>query len=358
MLMNKDAGHHPELTERQLAILSALVRAYTQRPEPVSSKQIVEEYGLNVSSATVRNELVILEQLGMIKAPHTSAGRIPTEEGYRYFVQSILQQSGVGDDAPEETSIRAELDYTMQDVQKLARTAANVLARSTNAAALVTEPRSLASRFRHVQLISTYGHLVLMVLVLDGGDVLQQMLTLNGTVDQERLTQISNMINATCKDDTSDLIRQKARTRADVLEQEIMELMADVLRDATQNRNFAIHTYGFSNILPEFEDKSIGAQQALRILEGSPVFTDVISETIEKPDEPAVRVLVGGEGKYNDISHLGIVIGRYGTGQLTGAITVLGPTRMRYGRAISTVRYISTLMSAIMKDVYGSDERE
>jgi heat-inducible transcriptional repressor len=189
--MNRDANPSPELTDRQLYILSVLIQAYTDHPEPVSSKQLVDDYKLNVSSATVRNELALLEQLGMVRAPHTSAGRIPTEEGYRYFVRHLVTDNNLA--LPEQRIIRAEFDKIPRDLKQWVNTAAQVLASRTRTAALVTEPRSREATFKHMQLITTQGHLVLMVLVLEGGDVLQQMLTLAEVASQEQLSSIAAM---------------------------------------------------------------------------------------------------------------------------------------------------------------------
>ncbi|NJL93195.1 MAG: hypothetical protein HC915_05425 [Anaerolineae bacterium] len=119
------------------------------------------------------------------------------------------------------------------------------------------------------------------------------------------------------------------------------------------SREYAIYTSGFSDILNQFEG-SAGVQQALRALEGHSTLSSVIEETLEGHAAGEVRVVVGGDGRYNDLNQLSVVIGRYGTAQRMGAITVLGPTRMRYGQAISTVRYVATLLSGWLKDAYGN----
>lgn len=348
--MTKDAQDHAKLTERQLHILTALIRTYTQRPEPISSKQLVDENEtLGVSSATVRNELAVLEQLGMIRAPHTSAGRIPTEEGYRYFVQRMLQEDktlSLG----EQKSLRLEFEQATRDIQSWLHTAAGILAKRTQAAALVTEPRSRMPLFKHLQLINTHGHLVLMVLVLEGGEITQQMLALAEEVSQEDLTRLAAQLNNQIAEQTAEQVRQRARTTADTLTQEVMELVADALDEAAQGGSYVIHSTGFSDILPEFTEG--GAQQALRILEKSTLLTPLLSDVIGNENAP-VQVMVGGDGQFEDMSHISIVMGRYGTRDFAGAISVLGPTRMRYGRAISTVRYMATLMSAMIQDVYG-----
>lgn len=349
--MNTDAKPLPELTERQLHILGALIRAYIQRPEPVSSKQLVEDNDLSVSSATVRNELGVLEQLGMLRSPHTSAGRIPTEEGYRYYVQRLLTRQELS--PLDQLNIQAEFEQSARDIQKWIRTAASVLARSTHAAALVTEPRSRAVIFKHMQLIGMHGRLVLLVLVLEGGELSQQMLTLTEEVPQERLSQVAAFINDLGKGQNLAAMRQRLTTISDPLPQEVLELVLEVLSEAEQSSSLALHWYGLGDMLSQF-DEAERAQHAIRILDEKAIMQEVISEVIDN-DADQVRVMVGGDGRYETMRDLSLVISRYGTRNLAGTISVLGPTRMRYGRAISTVRYVSTLMSAMLQDVYGEE---
>lgn len=352
--MNIDATPLPNLTERQLGILTAVIQFYTESGEPVASKQLSEKTSLSVSSATIRNDLALLEQLGLIRAPHTSAGRVPTEQGYRYFVSSLLKKESVTISTSEQQQIRQEFDQSSQDLHKWLRTAASVLARQTNTAALVTAPRSPGVNFKHVQLIATHGHVVLMILVLEGGNVIQQMLTLQETPLQERLTQVSTLINTEYQGNTRATMASKAATVYDDLTQDILEIIVEIMADAEGGSTHTLHWYGFADLLNSFEENE-GAQQALRILDQQQLIQTVLSEVIED-HKPPLKVLIGGDGRFEGISELSIVVGRYGDSQLKGAISVLGPTRMRYGRVVSTVRYVSTLMSAMMHDVYGTPE--
>ncbi|HVU11685.1 MAG TPA: hypothetical protein VHD90_10415, partial [Phototrophicaceae bacterium] len=166
----------PELTRRQEEILSCIVRAYTDSPEPISSKYLVEKFNLSLSSATVRNEMAVLEDLGYIAAPHTSAGRIPTETGYRYFVKRLITTGEIS--TVEKSRISDRLKSIPLASEQWMLLAATMLARTSHVAALVTPPVAETSRFKHLELIAIQGRLVLMVLVLQGGAVHQQMLTL------------------------------------------------------------------------------------------------------------------------------------------------------------------------------------
>ena len=176
--MNIDETVLPELTRRQEEILTYIVRAYTESPEPVSSKYLVETFNLSFSSATIRNEMAVLEELGYITAPHTSAGRVPTESGYRYFVKRLITTGEIT--SIEKSHISDKLKTIPLASEQWMLLVATMLARTAHTAALVTPPVANLSRFKHLELIAIQGRLVLMVIVLDGGAVHQQMLDAGG----------------------------------------------------------------------------------------------------------------------------------------------------------------------------------
>lgn len=337
----------PVLTERQERILSLLVREYIRTGQPVGSKTLVEQSDLGVSSATVRNEMVMLEQKDLIFAPYTSAGRVPTQQGYRYFVHRLLREGGLS--AQERRRIAQEFEQAPADPEEWMQLAAMVLWRTSRAAALVTLPRAVENHFKHVELIGTQGRLVLMVLVLQGGTVQQQMLTLAEPVGQPTLSQTAQAINQGCAGLTAEQVRQRARRLPEELGREVGELVADAMAQANQQSVRDFYRYGLSESLAEFADHE--AQQIVRVLEEQSLLEGILRETLA-PDQPDVRVVVAGEGRWEDLSHLSMVLGRYGTPQARGALGVLGPTRMRYGRAISTVRYVANLMSGLIDDIY------
>jgi heat-inducible transcriptional repressor len=343
----------PDLTERQEYVLSLIVREYIRDPEPVGSKTLVERFELAVSSATVRNDMVALEQQGLIYAPHTSAGRVPTARGYRYFVQRLLGEVRLS--KQERLRIAQQFETATLNVEEWPRIAATVLSRAARTAALVTPPRATENRFKHLELISTHGRLVLMVLVLQGGSVQQQMLTLAEAVVQDVLSQTAQIINLTCAALTAEQVRSKTRNQPDELTREIGELVADAMRQLNQQAARDVYRYGLSENLPTFTDDE--AQQALRVLEEEGLLDRILGEMLAT-DQPDLQIVVAGEGRWENLSHLSMVLGRYGTPRARGALGVLGPTRMRYGRAISAVRYVASLMSDMLDDVYGESEGE
>jgi heat-inducible transcriptional repressor len=160
------------LTERQETILALIIHEYIDTAEPIGSKRVVDKYSLGVSSATVRNEMTALTGAGLLRQPHTSAGRIPTEKGYRYFVRRLLGESDLS--PSEKRLISHQFHQTKADADQWVRLAASVLAQHSRVASLVTAPRPDRAIFKHLELISTQARQVLLVLVLKGGDVRQQ----------------------------------------------------------------------------------------------------------------------------------------------------------------------------------------
>lgn len=346
--MVTDAATLPELTSRQEKILSFIVRTYTQKPEPISSKYIYETSDLGVSPATIRNEMVVLDELGYITAPHKSAGRIPTQDGYRYFVSRLLNTSGLSES--ERQYISEKFKSLPMVTEQWMRLAANVLARTAHTASLVTAPVAETTRFKHIQLIGIQGRLVLMVLVLHGGIVQQRMLNLSEPVPQETLQEAVNHINTVCADLYAHQIRMKS-VQLDLLEREVTELAAEVMEQADSTPSHVVYRDGLSEVINNFQSGE-GAQQAIRVFEER-AFLDLILNDLLQPLMDDVQVIVAGDGRMEEISQLSMVLSLYGVpGQMRGTIGVLGPTHINYGRAISTVRYVSNLMTNMMANLY------
>ncbi|MEO8607827.1 MAG: heat-inducible transcriptional repressor HrcA [Chloroflexota bacterium] len=346
--MTQDDAQLPELTKRQEDILSLIIRSFTQTPEPVSSKFLVENSSLNVSSATIRNEMAALEELGYIAAPHTSAGRVPTENGYRYFVKRLI--SVVDLSSTERTRIAEKFQGSPLATENWMRLAATILARTANSAALVTPPIAETSRFKHLELIAIQGRLVLMVLVLHGGAVHQQMLNLHEAVPQPQLSDVASRINALCEGLNSNELRMKG-VQLQLLEREVIDLAAELMERADTNQVRLIYRDGLSEIISTFQNNE-GAQQAVRVFEER-AFLNMILDEILTPNHNSVQVLIGGEGRWEELRHLSMVLSRYGIpGQVSGTVGVLGPTHINYGRAISTVRYVASLMTDALTTMY------
>jgi heat-inducible transcriptional repressor len=333
------------LTERQEYILGLLVRKYVESGEPVASKVLVEGFDLDVSSATVRNELAVLDRLGYLTQLHTSAGRIPTDLGYRYFVQRLLGEL----ELPQEDryTIRHQFHQARLELNQWMRLAAAVLAHTSRAASIVTAPRAVSSRFKHVQLISTQGRLVLMILVYTGGEVLQQMLTLAEPVPQVKLTAVAERLNALFENSAMDEIASLWHMVDDELGRDVAQLVLDSMARADRRVIGEIYRDGLANIM---DNK--GTRQAVRVLEEGPLLSSVLEEMLE-PGMTGVQVVIGGDGRWEELKECSMIVARYGQiNNLSGAVALLGPTRMPYGRNISAVRYVADLMSGLVHEYY------
>lgn len=349
-----DDNQLPDLTKRQEEILTCIVQAYSEKPEPISSKYLVDTFSLNISSATVRNEMSQLEEMGYIIAPHTSAGRIPTATGFRYFVRRLLQTRNL---SMTEQSLISERVGTLQTgMEQWMRRTATLLARTVQSASIVTPPISQTNTFKHVELISIQGRLALMVLVLNSGSVHQRMLTLAEPVPQDKLAEAAKRINEVCADFDARQVSLKS-INLPMLEREVAELAAELMEHADNNIVRVIYRDGLSKVIDNFSDEE-GAQQAIRVLEEHNVLNALVNELLEtlpanKLDEGDVQVVIAGNGRYDDLSHLSMILSRYGEpDKMSGAIGVLGPTHINYGRAISTVRYVSNLMTNVLSSLY------
>ncbi|MFZ5923415.1 MAG: heat-inducible transcriptional repressor HrcA [Chloroflexota bacterium] len=343
-----------ELTERQKTLLMLVIRDYIETAQPIGSKALVARYHLDLSPATIRNEMAALTEMGYLRQPHTSAGRVPTEEGYRYFVGQMMHKADLPDTVRH--TISHQFYQSRQDVDHWMNLAASVLAHQSQALSLVTAPRVEQARFKHLELISTQGRQVLMVLVMVGGEVSQQILTLAEPVPQERLSQAAARLNQILSNrDVEGVASVSART--DALEQDILTLLQQDMRRIGEQSPGEIYTDGLTNVLaePEFTD-SDDARRALRLFEERSMLQDLLSNTVMKSSVGGVQVLIGGEGTWEELRQCSVVLARYGVpGLATGTLGVLGPMRMAYARTIPTVRFVAGLLSDLVSDTMGGE---
>lgn len=338
-----------KLTDRQKLILTLIIHEHTRSAQPVGSKTLVDKYNLAMSSATVRNEMGELTEYNLLRQPHTSAGRVPTEEGYRYFVGNLLQKSGL----PTNTrrTITHQFYQTRQDLEQWLRLAASVLANQSQAASLVTAPHSEKAIFKHLELIATRGRQVLMVLVLMGGEIRQQFITLANHVAQEQLSQIANQLSDLCIHYDADRL-SRLRGQLDPLGQDILEILVHEMAQIEESTTGEIYLDGMTNVLsePEFSE-SDDARQALRIFEERSLLENLLASTVMNTDVGGIHVLIGGEGTWEELRRCSLILARYGDpNTLTGSVGVLGPIRMPYDRTISTVRFVANVLSDLVSE--------
>lgn len=340
------------LSDRQQLVLRLIVQEYIKSAIAVSSKSIITDYQVGVSSATIRNEMAALEEMGYLTQPHTSAGRVPTELGYRYFVEKLMDQTDLSLD--EQRMIRHQFHQSRLDLDQWLRLSAAILAHTSHNASLVTAPKSARCYLKHLELISIRDDLVLLILVLQGGTLKQQILTFDTPIDQAELGPIGRQLTTLWEGLNASEIAATSTTLTGITAQ-VREMVIETMRRIDSRLSSDVYHDGLLNSLhqPEFKN-SEGVQQLVRALEERRLVDQLVGEALQRG---GVQIIIGGEGKWEELSEVSIVLARYGIDDtVAGAMGVLGPVRMAYGRTVSIVRYVSQLMSDLIGDLYGTSK--
>lgn len=340
------------LTPRRQLILGVVVRYYIETAMPVSSRTVSQHPDLDVSPATVRNEMAYLEEHGYLTHPHTSAGRVPTEKGYRYFVEQLMGDVRLS--AEERRMIEHQFYQAQLGLDQWMRLAATVLAHTARGAAVVAPPRVHRCRFKHIEMISTHGANVLLILVLQEGLIKQQMLTLARTFTQEDLSRVSHWLNDVFAGLGSNEIRQQIGALPE-FEREIGTLVGKLMSEIDSQVE-PVYRDGLVNVLsqPEFADSGKAVAQVFSA--GGPLDVMLGDMLSMASDRGSVQIVIGGEGQRHELSNYSLVLSSYGVnGYATGALGVMGPLRMHYARTVSVVRFVSQLLSNLVFDMYGGD---
>lgn len=343
-----------ELSDRCQLILKLAIQEYIESTKPVASETLVRKYGLIFSPATVRNELAHLEEAGLLTHLHTSAGRVPTDAGYRYFVENLMERTGLS--APEQRTIQHQFYQVRGELDQWMYLAAAVLARSTQNAAVVTPPRAYEARVKHLELIGIHDAIVLLVLVLHDGTIKQQTLNHEGVVSQDELSHSALRLNKLMEDARIVRVEQLASDAIEPplkgLERTVIDAVARAMRQREGQVNEQLHHDGLLEMLsqPEF-DKVDRVRALLAILEDGTGLGPLIPQALASD---GVQVVIGGEHGRDNMREYSVILSRYGyADEVAGVVGLIGPTRMAYPRSISTVRYISTVMSELLAELYG-----
>lgn len=341
------------LTDRQRVILRIIIQEFIVTAAPVSSETLVNKYRLPYSSATVRNEMADLEQAGYISHPHTSAGRIPSDLGYRYYVEHLMERNG-GLSQVEQHTIQHQFYQIQLEFTEWLRLAASVTARTAHNAALVSTPRVYDNRLKYVQLVGVQERVALLVIVTQDGAIKEQMLNLDEAVTQSELTQVTNRLNTLLSN--LNWVKMEARIKdwPEDLNKVIASRMIETFKSLDRYKDAQIYRDGLVNILSQPEFSDIGrVRQVVQVIETGHAITNIIPEVLSS-DGNAVQVIIGGDNRFDDLRLLSVVLARYGIdGQMAGVVGIVGPTRMEYNRSISTVQYIASLLSGLVSERRG-----
>jgi heat-inducible transcriptional repressor len=334
------------LSERRASLLNLIVQDYVDTAQPVGSKALGSKHGLDVSPATIRIEMARLEEDGFINQPHTSAGRVPSDKGYRYYVETLMSEESLP--WAEREMIRHQFHQAERAMEQWFQLAAAVLAHSVSNFAVVTSPRSKETRLRHVQLVPLQEMSALCVVVLNEARIRQQVLGFREPVDQTELTAVANKINErysglsaseirAAPRPESELEQATVRVASDLMDQESIAL-GDVFRD------------GVREVLsqPEFA-RSERILELIDVLEQRTLSSAI---PVRELSEDGISVVIGSENRHEAMRECSIVVARYGQdGGPSGVVAVLGPTRMRYSRTIPTVRFLSSVLGDLVAQI-------
>ena len=332
------------LDPRKQKILKAVVSDYTITGVPVGSQVLASKYSLSLSSATIRNELADLVLSGYLLQPHTSAGRIPTDRGYRYFVDFLMETETAP--AGVRRAVRSGFDDAGPELEAVLERAAMVLAQITENVSLVTAPEASEARLKHIDLVSLEPQSVLIILVLEGNLLKQQVVNLDRPTSQEDLSRMAAMLNRKVRGHTAqELSARLTELAADRGEQRrILERILESIKSHPSQRQTVVLHDGVRNLLRQPEFTQAGRpEELLELIEQGAQLAGILQQV---PFEKEVEVIIGRENTSSELRECSLVLTTYRVAdRLRGTIGVIGPTRMRYGQVVARVRLVSQAAS-------------
>jgi heat-inducible transcriptional repressor len=341
---------------RTQAILRAVIEEYVTTATPVGSQALVDRYGLGVSSATVRSILAELEANGLLTHPHTSAGRIPTDEGYRFYVEAIAE--AVPLPAVEQLMIRHQFGQVEFASEHWFRLAATTLASVTRAAGLATPAKPRDAHIRRIDLVAINEHMASLILVLREGAIKQALVTVDGddAIDQVTLNAVAGLLNERLVDMTARRAENRLALldegdRVHALAKRVGDRVVKVVREYDADAIEEVYSDGLLNVMeaPEFA-QSEKLRRVFSALENRVYLGQLVGSVAGAGH---VQVFIGHENQPVDMRDVSLILAPYGRpGQAIGVVGVLGPTRMSYSQAIGTVSFVSGLMNELVDHLY------
>lgn len=340
-----------ELSERKLKILQTIIRTYLETGEPVGSRTISKDPELNLSSATIRNEMSDLEEMGYIIQPHTSAGRIPTDKAYRLYVDTMLD-----DRTNEVQNLKEQLDEKAGKIDVLLKQVAKVLANNTNYATMVSGPRYQSKKVKFIQITPIDESSILTVIVLDNNMVKNQMLKIDEPIDQEMVVKLNFILNTTLNGlDVTEMnlaiikkIKEQVGHHTGVIDS-VLELIGNAL---TEDDELEIYTSGATNILkyPELSSKS-ETTELLNAFEEKRIINNWLETAPPDSDTHDIQIYIGDETKVDSMKDCSMVTATYRIQEgVYGKIGIVGPKRMDYDKVVSTLQSLMTQLDDIFKN--------
>lgn len=334
---------------RKQEILKAVVQEFTVNAVPVGSQALVSRHFLKLSSATIRSELSELADLGYLTQPHTSAGRIPTDRGYRYFVDFLMDLPLV----PQEVAsfIEGELRSAPADLMALVERVATTTAAITQNAAVVSSPHGPQARLKHVDLVSLEPTEVLVILLVEGNLLRQQVVSLTRPADQVDLSRLANRINRELAGKDRDALALRLRRLGEGLEKELLSRLSEALELFERGSETLVVHDGVRNLLkqPEFAE-AWRLHQVLEVLEETKYLAALLQELVGSSD---LQIVIGSENQSSQLRSCTVVLTTYGPSRrMKGVLGVVGPTRMDYGQTVGRLQSVAQRASERMSEIW------
>jgi len=327
------------LNERKLTILHAIIKTYLETGEPVGSRTISKYSDLNLSSATIRNEMSDLEELGYIMQPHTSAGRIPSDKGYRLYVDMLMEEK------EQELNEKQEQMLEKADkLEKLLKQAARALASNTNYATMVSTPVNSANKIKFIQLSAVDEEQIIAVIVLGGNVIKNKIINVDEPLSNENLLKINMLLNTTLNGMSIEEInlgliarlKEQAGIHSGVIEN-VLDAVADIIQI---DEDMQIYTSGATNIFkyPELSDKQ-SAQEIISAFEEKQQLTELVTQTLSHEENTGIQVYIGDEAPVQNMKDCSVVTATYELGDgMKGTIGIIGPKRMDYEHVLKSMK--------------------
>ena len=327
------------LSDRRRLVLRALIEEYIARALPVGSRTLVERYNLGISSATVRSELSFLEDMGYLTQPHTSAGRIPTDYGYRAFVDDLLQDNNI---TADEATL-SELRDCAGDLDDLLDKTSQALARLTDCMTMLVPPRLLSVDIRLINLVPLPTHRLLIVIVTEDGQVYDRQMDLPIDCSEEGIRATQDLVNKVLVGHNLTFDQDTLPFDLEQIHDDLFHMVVAEIMTCLRDKNaIKAHPLGMSHLLgkPEFSDPTC-LLPIIEELEGDTLLLRVFDDAVQS-DKPVVRI--GHENDSEALSSVSVIANRFGQDSHRGLIVIVGPTRMNYSNVITAVRAAQNIL--------------
>ena len=346
-----------ELDDRKITILKAIIKTYLETGEPVGSRTISKYSDLKLSSATIRNEMSDLEEMGYIIQPHTSAGRIPSDKGYRFYVDQIMQEKD-----NEVTEVKQMMIQRVGRVELMLKKMAQVLAANTNYAAMISGPQYHQNKLKFIQLSRVDEHKILVVTVVEGNIVKNTIVHVDAPISDEEILNLNILLNSSLNGLTIEEINLGVISRLKEqagLHSQVVDLVLNEVAEAIKadEEDLQVYTSGATNIF-KYPELSEGekASRLLGTFEQKDLLKDLIAEVNDKEDEngTGIQVYIGDEMPLQSMKDCSIVTANYELGEgLRGTIGIIGPKRMDYEKVVRTLKNLMTQLDETFKNEEG-----